>query len=85
MLKKEAVFNAAACVTPDLAAKLANTAAQFGADVYLECNNVRLCVDSLISILAMELRRGGKLVITAEGDDEKAAVEAIHAVLTGEN
>ena len=85
MFKKEAVFNAAACVTPDFAAKLANTAGQFSADVYLECNNVRLCVDSLISILAMDLRRGGSVVITAEGDDEQAAVEAVCAALAEEN
>lgn len=85
MFKKEAVFNAAACVTPDFAAKLANTAGQFEADVYLECNNVNLCVDSLISILAMDLRRGGKVVVFADGADEQAAVEAVCTVLAGEN
>jgi len=84
MFKKEAVFNAQACVTPDFAAKLANTAAQFRADVYIECNNFRLCVDSLISILSMDLRKGGSVVICAEGADEQAAAEAVFAVLTRE-
>ena len=85
MFKKDAVFNAQACVTPDFAAKLANTAAQFKADVYIECNNIRLCVDSLISILAMDLRKGGSVVVFADGADELAAVDAVCAVLSTEN
>ena len=85
MFKKDAVFNAQACVTPDFAAKLANTAAQFKADVYIECNNIRLCVDSLISILAMDLRKGGSVAVFADGADELAAVDAICAVLMQEN
>ena len=85
MFKKDAVFNAAACVTPDFAAKLANTAGQFKADVYLECNNVRLCVDSLISILAMDLRKGGSVAVFADGADEQDAVAAVCAALMGEN
>jgi len=82
MFKKEAVFNAQACVTPDYAAKLANLASQYQAEVYFECNNIRLCVDSLISILSMDLRRGGSVQVAADGVDEAAAVEAVCAMLS---
>lgn len=83
MFKKEAVFSAAACVTPDFAAKLANVAGQFEAVVYLERNGIRLCVDSLISILSMDLRKGGTVIIAAEGADEQAAAESVCALLEG--
>lgn len=84
MFKKETVFCAQACITPDFAAKLANLASQYDASVYLECDGVRLCVDSLISILAMDLRRGGSVLISAEGKDETSAAEAVCALLSEE-
>lgn len=83
MFKKETVFNAAACITPDFAAKLANAAGQYESVVYLERNGIRLCVDSLISILSMDLRKGASVLIAAEGGDEAAAVEAVCALLAG--
>jgi len=83
MFKKEAVFNAQACVTPDYAAKLANLASQYQAEVYFECNNIRLCVDSLISILSMNLRKGGKVIVVADGSDAREAVEAVCVLLAG--
>lgn len=85
MFEKEAIFRAQACITPDFAAKLANLAAQYDASVHLECAGIRLCIDSLISILAMDLRQGGSVRISAEGKDEVRAVEAISALLSKEN
>jgi len=82
MFKKEAIFNAEACVTPDFAAKLANVAGQYESVVYLERNGISLCVDSLISILSMDLRRGGSVQVAADGVDEAAAVEAVCAMLS---
>lgn len=81
MTHKEVIFNAEACITPDFAAKLANVAGQHDAVVYLERNGIRLCVDSLISILSMDLRSGSAVLISAEGADEAAAVEAVCAIL----
>lgn len=85
MFEKEAIFRAQPCITPDFAAKLANLAGQYDAGVHLECAGIRLCVDSLISILAMDLRQGGSVRISAEGKDEVSAVEAIYALLSKEN
>jgi len=83
MFKKEAIFNAEACVTPDFAAKLANVAGQYESVVYLERNGISLCVDSLISILSMNLRKGGKVIVVADGSDAREAVEAVCVLLAG--
>lgn len=58
MMKKMVTFDAVPSITPDFAAKLANCASAYSATVHLECEKTRLCVDSLIGILALALRRG---------------------------
>ncbi len=77
MVRVETVFGAAQSVTPDFAAQLANRASQFAANVYLEKDNVRLCVDSLIGILSLDLRRGSRIAIMADGFDEHEALDAV--------
>lgn len=81
MQKKEFVFGAEAAVTPDFAAKLSQRASRFASKVYLENGSARLCVDSLISILAMDLRRGTRVTVHAEGADEQEAMECIGRLL----
>ena len=81
MLKLETVFGAGNTVTPDFAALLANQASKYSSRVYLECGNTQLCVDSLIGILAMDVRKGMRLVVAAEGTDEAEAAQCIGALL----
>ena len=81
MLKMETVFGGPSGVTPDFAARLAQRASKFVSPVYLECGTTQLSVDSLIGILAMDLRKGMKLTVTADGEDEAAAAECICAFL----
>ena len=85
MQKMEVTFGACPVITPDFAAQLAQCAARFAAEVYLESGSTRLCVDSLIGILAMDLRRGMHVVVRAEGADEGDAAASICALLRGEN
>lgn len=82
MLKLETVFGAAATVTPDLAARIASQASKFDSKVYLEFGSTQLCVDSLIGILAMNVRRGTKLVVAADGADAADAAQCIAALLS---
>lgn len=81
MLKREIVFGACPAITPDFAAKLAQRAAGFSAEVYLESGTTSLCVDSLIGILAMNLRMGTRVTLRAEGADEREAAACIGALL----
>lgn len=81
MLKLETVFGAGNAVTPDFAALLANQASKFSARVYLESGKTQLCVDSLIGILALDVRKGMKIVVAADGADEVLAAERISTLL----
>lgn len=83
MVRLETTFAAADSLTPEFAAKLADHTAHYRADISLECGDKRLRLDSLICILAMELYRGVKVAVLAEGEDEQAAAEEILAVLEG--
>ena len=84
MVKVETVFNAADTLTPEFAAKLSDCAAKFQSVVSLYCGGKQLQLDSLICILALELYRGVKVAIVAEGSDEDAAAEAIRRIIAGE-
>ena len=44
---------------------------------------MRLCVDSLIGILAMNLRQGTKVRVVTDGADEQQAMEGVCALLKG--
>ena len=83
MLKNETVFGACPVITPDFAARLAQCASQYASEVYLERGSVRLCVDSLIGILALNLRQGTKVLVVTEGSDEHQAMEGVCALLRG--
>ena len=80
MMRMEAVFGRDS-MTPDIAAKLATAAEHHRARLELECGGKVVLLDSLIGILSLECRRGTRLTILADGEDERAAAEAIRAVL----
>jgi len=84
MIKLDTVFEAADGLTPEFAAKLSTYAARFESDISVECGEKCLNLDSLICILSLELYRGVKVSILADGSDEAAAAEEIRKVLQGE-
>lgn len=83
MITREAVFTAAEMITPDYAAELAHNAAQFSANVYLVRENVKLSVDSLIGILSLDLRKGDRITVVADGVDEAASIDRVCELLHG--
>ena len=83
MITREATFEAADNITPAFAAELAHSASQFSANVYFVRENVKLSVDSLIGILSLDLRRGDRLTVRAEGVDEAASIDRICELLHG--
>ncbi len=82
-MQTEIIFGACATVTPDFAAHLAQEASMFSSKVYLERGTTRLCVDSLIGVLAMNLRRGMKVTLLVDGEDETEAMQHISALMQG--
>ena len=83
MVKVETIFNAEDTLTPEFAAKISDCAAKFQSVVSLDCGGKQLQLDSLICILALELYRGVKVAIIAEGEDAEAAAEAVRRIIAG--
>ena len=84
MIRMEAVFGCADGMSPDVAAKLAALAERCDARLQLEFAGKRLPLDSLIGMLSISCRRGEKLFVIAEGDDERQACRAMVDALRGE-
>ena len=83
MVRLETVFSAVLGLTPEFAAELSQVVSRFHADIRLSCEGKKLRLDSLIGILALDLHRGVKVEVLAEGEDEQAAASAICAKLAG--
>ena len=83
MITREATFEAAETITPGFAAELAHNASQFSANVYILRDNMKLSVDSLIGILSMDLRRGDRVTVSADGVDEAASIDRVCELLHG--
>ena len=83
MVQMEAVFTAGDSITPGFAAKLSREAENHKAMLSVLNGSRKLRLDSLISILAMEIKRGSTVTVIAEGEDEQTAAEAICAILRG--
>ncbi|MDR2073063.1 MAG: HPr family phosphocarrier protein [Spirochaetaceae bacterium] len=59
------------------AALLVQTAKDFKSDIYLERDSDRINGKSIMGIITLGAAHGSEIRIIAEGDDEKAAVEAL--------
>ena len=85
MIKIDAVFTVADGMSPDIAARLAQHADRYKANLKLEYEGKCICLDSLIGILSLAFNRGTKIAVIADGEDERQAAEDIQRVLNGEN
>ena len=66
------------------AALLGQCCINYKAQVTIECNGRSADGANVLQILALGAKQGDTLKVTAEGDDEVAAIEAIDALLKGE-
>lgn len=83
MLKIKVKFEADDTMTPSFAAKLAQLASKYSCKVSICSGGIELGVESLIGILAMDMRRGGTVTVIADGKDEAEAAAAICDLIQG--
>lgn len=62
---------------------IAECASRYRAHLSLESEGRAIRIESLISVLSMELRRGLPLAIIAEGEDANAAAESMRRLIEG--
>ncbi|MBP2057610.1 phosphocarrier protein [Lactobacillus colini] len=63
---------------------LVQAASKFGSDVNLEYNGKSVNLKSIMGVMSLGVGQGADVAITAEGDDEKEAIEAIADTMTKE-
>lgn len=56
---------------------LVQAASKFGSDINLEYNGKSVNLKSIMGVMSLGVGQGSDVTITANGDDEKAAIDAI--------
>lgn len=64
-------------------AMLVQIASRFNSRIYMAEGSRKVNAKSIMGMMALGVNNGVELLISAEGEDEEAAVEAISAYLTG--
>lgn len=63
------------------AAKFVSTASRFGAEIYLQRGNQRINAKSIMGVMMLAASKGTTLVLTAEGEDEELAADALQQLI----
>lgn len=84
MTKKETVIRLENGLEARPIALLVQVASQFDSSVYIEYGEKKVNAKSIMGMMTLVLVAGDKVVVTADGSDEEAAVDAIVTYLCGE-
>lgn len=63
------------------AAKLVNTAGQFGSRIEIEFGGQTADAKSIMAVMMLAASKGSQIVVRADGDDEQAAIEALASLI----
>ena len=63
-------------------AMIVQVASRFDSKVHMECGNIRANVKSIMGMMAFGLKNGMEVVVSVEGNDEDAALDAVSKQLT---
>jgi phosphocarrier protein HPr len=77
MFKKEAEIINSLGIHARPASLIVKTASAFDSKVELEKNNIKVNAKSIMGVLMLASEQGDKVIVIAEGKDEKKAVEAL--------
>lgn len=64
-------------------AMLVQIASRYNSRIYMAEGSRRVNAKSIMGMMALGVSNGVELVVSAEGEDEEAAVQALSAYLTG--
>jgi phosphocarrier protein len=64
------------------AAKFVNTASRYGAEIYLERGTQRVNGKSIMGVMMLAASRGTTLLLSTEGEDERAAADALETLVS---
>jgi phosphocarrier protein len=67
------------------ATSLVNAVNSFTADVNLEANGRTVNLKSIMGVMSLGISNGTTIIVTADGIDEKDAIEAVERVIIAEH
>lgn len=62
--------------------KLTQTASIYNSDIWIERNGRRVNAKSIMGVMMLAASKGSKIMLEAEGKDEKPAMEALIELIT---
>lgn len=65
-------------------ALLVQEASKYESAIYIECGDKKVNAKSIMGMMSLGLDNGEELMVTADGTDEKTAVDNIEKFLSGE-
>ena len=65
------------------AAQLVKTASKFSSEIYFKKGNLQVNGKSIMGVMMLAAKRGSQITITADGEDEQQALEALILVFEG--
>ena len=81
MLQREVLINNPAGLHARPASLLVAQAAKSKSEISIRFNNKTINAKSILSVLAGGIRSGSQIVVTADGEDEREALDAICALI----
>ena len=84
MLKKTITIGLSSGLEARPVAMLVQIASQFDSQIYVENNNARVNAKSIMGMMTLGLDAGEEITLSANGDDEAAAMTSIEEYLSNQ-
>ncbi len=84
MLTKKVIINIKNGLEARPVAQLVQVASQYESKIYLECEDKKVNAKSIMGMMSLGLAAGEVVSVTAEGVDEKIAIESIEKYLNSQ-
>lgn len=82
MITKEITINIPNGLEARPVALLVQVASQYESSIYVESNDKRVNAKSIMGMMSMGISTGEKVTVTADGPDEKTAIDNIEKYLS---
>ncbi len=83
MIKKSITIGLASGLEARPVAMLVQIASQYESTIYVENQNARVNAKSIMGMMTLGMSNGEDIIISADGEDENAAMEEIEKYLLG--
>lgn len=82
MIKKPIIINLATGLEARPVAQLVQVASQYDSDIYVEVGKKKVNAKSIMGMMTLGLDAGEEIVVSANGEDEEAAMTSIEKYLS---